>query len=216
MSQPLQRRTPSRRDRSLDLSVPHTGTPARSYPRRRSSPRLAEFDYCGGRRYHVVFLTKDRAPHLAAHRWAGLAVQQLHTSARLIAFAIDAYCVMPNHIHALVAGGAERVSSLFRYTHHFKQALGYVYKQTTKQQLWHRSYYDHVLRPEEPADAHARHILNNPVRAELVMVAADWASSGPAELLKACGEPDASEDLSPRAGRFRRELFVGIGNTFER
>ena len=105
---------------------------------------------------------------------------------------------MPDHIHALLEGEAALRSDLRRFAHRFKQALGFRFKQSTAKTLWHRSYYDHVVRPDEPLEAHAAYILGNPVRAGLVDTIDAWPFSGPPGMLAAPTETDRSEDLSLR------------------
>ncbi|MHB8685206.1 MAG: REP-associated tyrosine transposase [Dehalococcoidia bacterium] len=194
--------SPSRKDRSLDLSVsrvrPPVGTRRTSYPRRRPSPRLSGFDYTGGHAYHVVFLTDRRAAHFADPTWAEAAAAELAGAATRTGFGLKAYCVMPDHIHVLVEGDAALGSDLRRFAHRFKQQLGFRFKQATELTLWHRSYYDHVVRPDEPLDAHTAYILGNPVRAGLVDTVDAWPSSGPRDLIAAHGETDRSEDPSLR------------------
>ncbi len=200
--------TRTRTDRSLDLSRPvgYTDPP----PQRKSSPRLAGFAYRGGYQYHVVLSAASRTRPFAAHEWAELAVTVLYDVARDTSFAVDAYCVMPDHVHVLVSGDAAADSDLARFVHRYKQALGFKFKRATGAQLWHRSYYDHVLRPDEPAIVHASYIVSNPVAAGLVETAGAWPYSGPVELLQELTGEDRSEDLPLRvdelAQRMDREL----------
>jgi hypothetical protein len=117
---------------------------------------------------------------------------------------------MPDHVHALVAGDSGAGSSLARFVHRFKQVLGYEYRAATGRALWQRSYFDHVLRPDEAAEPHAESILLNPVRAGFVVSADEWPYSGPRHWfdlpsadLAPTGE-DRSEDLSLRGFQVER------------
>ena len=201
---------PTRRDRSSDLSLSRPA-PGDHYvtqpsnpdpPRRRSSPRAKGFEYVGGYRYHITMVTKDRIPAFAAARWAHSAARELERCAGQHAFELDAYCVMPDHVHALVAGDSGAGSSLGRFVHRFKQTLGYEYKMATGRALWQRSFFDHVLRTDEPAEPHADYILLNPVRAGLVESAEMWPYSGPRHWFASDNQgialtgEDRSEDLS--------------------
>jgi REP element-mobilizing transposase RayT len=191
-----------RKDRSSDLSASPVRTPVgtrhTSYPRRRSSPRAGNFDFTGGYAYHVVFLTDRRIRHFSAEVWARAATEELLAASTHTGFSLAAYCVMPDHIHALLEGDAALGSDLHQFAHRFKQALGFRFKQSTAKTLWHRSYYDHVVRPDEPLEAHAAYILGNPVRAGLVDTIDAWPFSGPPGMLAAPTETDRSEDLSLR------------------
>ena len=192
-----------RRDRSLDLSAPVVGngspspSPSMStcYPRRRSSPRMASFDYVGGHRYHVVVNTERRTSIFDDSRWARRAVEALVVAARATQFEIDAYCVMPDHVHFLAVGDAGEKSDLGSLVHRFKQALGFEFKRATGRSLWQRSYYEHVLRRDEPSLPYLAYILGNPIQAGFVDHADQWPHAGPPGALAELGA-DRSEDLS--------------------
>jgi REP element-mobilizing transposase RayT len=176
--------------------TPAPGTGRRSYPRRRSSSRLGGFDYTGGHRYHVVVITHNRTRVFDDPDWASRGVELLLTTARMTGFDIDAYCVMPDHIHFLAAGHAQEQSDLQTLAHRFKQKLGFEFRQASGRVLWQRSYYEHVLRPEEPLLPYVAYILGNPVRAGLVETVDQWPHSGPPEVLARSRDADRSEGLS--------------------
>lgn len=173
---------------------------------RRSSPRHASFPYRGGYKYHLVFLTYKREHLFASADWAVRAISHLLCTAADTNFEIEAYSVMPDHIHVLAAGDAGKESELQRFTRGFKQTLGFEYKRATGRQLWHRSYYDHVLRPGEPAQAHVAYILNNPVAAGFVETADRWPFSGPELMLPVATGLDRSKDLSLRVRQLTIEM----------
>jgi len=199
--------TGARTDRSLDLSSRGTSVDARSFEPRRSSPRMVSFPYRGGYRYHVVFTTRGFKPLLRGD-WADVAVGELATAAATTGFSIEAFCVMPNHVHTLVAGDAALDSDLKGFAHRFKQTLGFRFKQATGEQLWHRSYYEHVVRNNEPMLSHVAYILGNPVSAGLAETPADWPHCGPAEALEevSAALQDRSKDLSVRVEALAREF----------
>ena len=190
----------TRKDRSSDLSArsarPQTGTTATTYPRRRSSPRASGFDYTGGYAYHVVFLTDRRLRYFSEDVWARAAIDELVVSSARTGFTLTAYSVMPDHIHVLLEGDAALASDLSRFVHGFKQALGFRFKRSTAMTLWHRSYYDHIVRPDEPIAAHAAYILGNPVRGGLADTPDGWPYSGPPAIFAESEQADRSKDLS--------------------
>jgi len=83
---------------------------------------------------------------------------------------------MPDHLHLLLLG--EDKSSLHTFMKTFKQETSFKFRRTCNSPLWHRSYYDHVLRKEEALEEVALYILNNPVRAGLVDDYRSYAFSG--------------------------------------
>ncbi len=161
---------------------------------RKSSPRLEKFDYKGPFGYFLTSNTHERRPILV-NEWAQLSVDLLHESADDAKFGLLAYCFMPNHFHLLVEGLSED-SNLIRFMQRFKQITGFRYKQATGQNLWHRSFYDHVLREEDDPHQFADYLWGNPVRAGLFGDVISYPLSGPREFVEALG--DRSEALSVR------------------
>jgi len=149
---------------------------------RRSSPRLQSFDYTGPYAYSITINTDGSRPNFDNVRFLGFCVEALHERAALNAFEVLAYCFMPNHVHLRVAGLTE-TSRLKPFIQQFKQITGYAFKQEHGVSLWHRSYYDHVLRKEEDIHAVAAYIWGNPVRAGLVQSAEEYPHSGLSERL---------------------------------
>jgi REP element-mobilizing transposase RayT len=82
-------------------------------------------------------------------------------------FALVVYCIMPDHMHALLEGLSDH-ADFRQYVRLFKQRTSFDWKQAYGTQLWQRSYFDRVLRDDEDTISVARYILRNPVRAGLV------------------------------------------------
>jgi REP element-mobilizing transposase RayT len=82
-------------------------------------------------------------------------------------FAVVVYCLMPDHMHALLEGLADDAD--FREcVRVFKQCTSFEWKRVSGAKLWQRSYFDRILRADEDTISVARYILENPVRAKLV------------------------------------------------
>jgi REP element-mobilizing transposase RayT len=117
----------------------------------------------------------------------------LGASALRYGVAVPAYCLMPDHLHLLVAGITEGADQLL-WAKSFRRALN---RKLAPRRLQKQAY-DHLLRPDESnPDAFASlscYIGENPVRAGLVSHSQAWAYSG------ACiiGRPD----LDPRQPGF--------------
>jgi putative transposase len=133
-------------------------------PVRAKRPSLREFDYRGRHAYHVVIVTQDRVPRFT--RPSDVFVTSLQDTAGSCGFRLLAYCFMPEHLHMLVQG-QEDSSNLVRFVQRYKQLTAYEYKQRTASKLWQDSYFDRVLRSDEPLVTVAEHIFNNPVSAGL-------------------------------------------------
>ncbi len=91
-------------------------------------------------------------------------------------FRVFAYCFMPDHLHLLVEGSEG--SFVPDFVKEFKQLAGYRYRKLRRQDLWQKSYHDHVLRADEDTLDVARYIARNPVRAGLVEAARDYPFTG--------------------------------------
>ncbi len=134
------------------------------FPKR---PRLKDFDYIGTYAYFVTILTKDRGTYLKEVEVVDSLIGILVEKARSERFSVLAYCFMPDHLHLLVSGEDDN-SNLKKFISLFKQKSGYWFKKNYNKNLWHISYYDHILRKEESIENVALYILENPVRRGLV------------------------------------------------
>jgi putative transposase len=112
-------------------------------------------------------LTKDRVGWFSKTEIVDGLSNILTETARLEKFDILTYCFMPDHLHLLVSG-ADGKSDLKKFIILFKQKSGYWFKKNHNENLWHVSYYDHILRKEESIESVAMYILGNPVRKGLV------------------------------------------------
>jgi REP element-mobilizing transposase RayT len=139
----------------------------------RRSLRLTGASYVGYQRYFATTCTALRRP-VFAERWAATAVtERLRKDALLFDFALQAYCVMPNHVHLLIHAKSER-SDFRALMKHFKQMTGFAYKQQTRQRLWQVGYHERILRDDESSETVARYIVENPVRAGLTTALGEY------------------------------------------
>ena len=128
---------------------------------------LRGFDYRGAQRYFLTFCTHERARYFIDGRHVALVSQQFQRASREQAFAVIAYCFMPDHVHLLVTG--ERGDAdLKRFTKCAKQYSGFYFRQDTRLFLWQRYGFERVLRSDEATPAVARYTIANPVRARMV------------------------------------------------
>jgi len=134
------------------------------FPKR---PRLKDFNYSGTYAYFLTILTKDHTAYFKEAEVIDSLIDILIETARLERFDVLAYCFMPDHFHLLVIGKDDK-SNLKKFISLFKQKSGYWFKKNYNKNLWHISYYDHILRKEESIENVALYILENPVRKGLV------------------------------------------------
>jgi putative transposase len=120
--------------------------------------------------WHVTFDTAGRRPVLANYVVAELVVATLEDRCRKAGANLLLYCVMPDHVHALVVIEHDDLISIVRAV---KSILGRWWKsQGNQQDLWQRSFYDRGIRTERDSDEVIGYILKNPVDEGLV---ADWS-----------------------------------------
>jgi putative transposase len=139
--------------------------------------RLDGFDYVGQYRYFLTFCTRHRAPIFLDGSFAELVLAHFRRTAVDHSFSYLAYCLMPDHAHALVEGLAAD-ASLQRFVKSAKESSGRAYFRRKKRALWQEGYYERVLRKEDDARVVARYIIENPVRARLVEDASKYPFLG--------------------------------------
>jgi hypothetical protein len=116
---------------------------------------------------------------------------------------IHAYCVMPDHIHVLVASPSER-SNLIKFVETFKQETAVEFARKTNSRLSQFEYYDRILRSADSADRVAWYIWLNPVRKGLCRAPADYSFLGSftelgAKLLKGSAAAEWTPPWRPAA-----------------
>ena len=144
---------------------------------RHKNIRLGIQNYLGRRWYFVTICCQNRRRLFNTAKRAAWLLKHLRDNAQEYAFAIHAYCLMPDHLHFLAEGKNEQ-SNLMVFVEGFKQSTGFLYYSRTGGRLWQKKYYDHIVRQLESVDAIAWYIWMNPVRKELCDKPADYPFSG--------------------------------------
>jgi len=128
---------------------------------------LRTFDYVGLHRYSLTFCTESRRHVFTDRAAVDLVLSQILRAAEDEAFAVVAYCFMPDHVHLLVEALSES-SDCRAFIKPGKQFSGFHYSKKFTGRLWRRYGFERVLRNDETTLVVARHIFENPVRAGLV------------------------------------------------
>ena len=144
--------------------------------RRRQSTRLRGYDRQGGA-YFVTLCTERRRLLFGDVSNAEVqlnAIGQLVSSTwsalpdHYVGVGLDAFVVMPNHLHGLVVLSADAVISLPEVVHRFKSLTATRWRQMCRpaeeSRLWQRNYYDHVVRNEIDLARIRQYIAENPAR----------------------------------------------------
>ena len=148
---------------------------------RRSSPRLQDYDYRQEAYYFVTVCTRDHACRFGAIRngiicFSGSGSLVVETWLSLPSIEpdlhLDAWVVMPNHLHGIVALHAvagERPHDLSAIVGRFKAVSARAINRRLGREgepLWHRSFYDHIIRNDADLDRVRAYIAANPARWE--------------------------------------------------
>jgi REP element-mobilizing transposase RayT len=88
---------------------------------------------------------------------------------------LDAFCIMPNHVHMVV--GVERSdTSLYKILQSLKAFTARKCNELLGREgdFWQHESYDHIIRDEAELDRTVRYVLNNPVEAGLCGEWQNW------------------------------------------
>lgn len=143
----------------------------------RKNIRLPADNYVGQRAYFLTICCEHRRPLLSDAEIVACLIAILAQVANRLAFAIHAYCFMPDHVHFLCEGLTPE-SRLLNFAHQFKQRTEFEYRRRTGAPLWQFKYHDHILRRAESKDTVAWYIWMNPVRKSLCAEPFDFPLSG--------------------------------------
>ena len=136
--------------------------------RKQRSTRLKNFVYSKPFAYFITICTQERQPHFANPSIARVAMDTIREIGSNYGYKIYSFCVMPDHLHILV-NPSDSGMSLPKFMQILKSKIAVlILKQTGINQLWQKSYYEHVLRKSEDLLETVNYILNNPVRKGLV------------------------------------------------
>lgn len=163
-----------------------------AWRRRKPSIRLRGYDYARSGTYFVTICTQDRACIFGAVEASevklnsvGAMVSEVWSDLprRFAVITLDAWVLMPNHFHALVVLGRDEAPAPDDRTTAVRVSLGEVigaFKSITthryiqgvhagrwppfRRRLWHRNYYERIIRSADALERVRRYIALNPAR----------------------------------------------------
>jgi putative transposase len=139
--------------------------------------RLHRVSYKGQSWYFVTLCCAGKRPVFANAKNAAWLVDILRKQSCAYRFAVQAYCVMPDHFHVLVSG-LDPTSSLLAFIKNLKLTTSREYQRNFGEVLWQKKFYDHILRPQDNAAGVAGYIWMNPVRKGLCRDPRQYPYSG--------------------------------------
>jgi len=125
--------------------------------------RLAASQYAGQRWYFLTLCCENRRPVFAVPEHAHMLHGALRDVSVSMQFSVYAYCIMPDHLHALVHG-LQTTSDLLAFVKRLKQNTGYEFRKQFHGNLWQKKFHDHILRGNDAVESVAAYIWMNPVR----------------------------------------------------
>ena len=135
--------------------------------------RLPDECYRSRQACFITVCTSYRQPRLVYPDTADAVTEQLMKRSAANAIEIAAYCLMPDHLHALLLLDGPR-GHIRLCIERFKQITGYAHARRTGGRLWQPSYFDHTLRSEDAVLPTVAYIVNNPVLAGYVALPETW------------------------------------------
>ena len=135
-----------------------------------------------GQTCFLTHVTYNRAPILVEHfDLLRSALEKVQASQGL---RIDAWVVLPDHMHMLVKHNRQNISDFVR---NFKLSFSLSYQhrqQLTGGRLWQYRFWDHVIRDQEDLNRHIDYIHYNPVKHGLCDSPFEWRFSSASQFLK--------------------------------
>jgi putative transposase len=149
-------------------------------PRKRA-PRLAGYDYSRNGAYFITICTQGRICYFGniadGDMIPNAAGDMLMTGwdellNKYPMLALDAFVVMPNHVHGvLLLHASPSAPSLSQIVQWFKTMMTNAYLRGVKEEgwqpyvgkLWQRSFYDHIIRNKQSLATIRKYIVNNPI-----------------------------------------------------
>ena len=157
----------------------------------RHSIRLKEYDYSQNGYYFVTICTKDREYYLEEIVNGKVELSDVGNIAQecweempehFENVILDTHVMMPNHFHGIAMiennhhdycrGGVTpplhrcTLGQIIAYFKYRTTKLVNVIRQTPDVPLWHRNYYEHVIRNEIELNAYREYMINNPLQWE--------------------------------------------------
>ena len=139
--------------------------------------RLPDADYVGRKLVSFTVCERRRSRGLATPAVTGAIRAALESSVAKHHCVVPLYVVMPDHVHLAILGETE-TSNARKAMDAFKLRTGRWFRDHRPNLGWQRSYWDHIVRSHESANAHLRYLAANPCRAGLAEDIYSWPFTG--------------------------------------
>ena len=160
----------------------------------RRSLRLPAYDYSWPGAYFVTVCTKQRRCLLGAIREGRLVLNEAGSTVyrawtglaeRWPQYVLDAFVVMPNHVHAVLMLGSDTGVTLGEVVRRLKAASTLlIHHQGLLDFAWQRNYHEHIIRSDESLLVIRRYIASNPQMWPFDVDNPDRVGGSPADLAR--------------------------------
>jgi putative transposase len=126
--------------------------------------RLKDFDYTSPRPYLITICSRNKEALFINDKLNQLIIECLMEEKKKAGFKIFVYCLMPNHLHLLLAPSAKEIS-VSEFIGAFKSKttrIGWEYGISGK--MWQGRFHDRIVRKRKDLKTIGEYILDNPVR----------------------------------------------------
>lgn len=147
----------------------------------RKPTRLRKYDYSKNGVYFITLCTEKRAnilsdivggdalgaPRVQLSQIGKIVEKHILTTNHIQGVSVDAYVIMPNHIHMLLRiseNGSPRASTPTAIVPRAIAALKRFVHMEVGFKIFQRSYHDHIIRDEQDYLNHLEYIKNNPLK----------------------------------------------------
>jgi REP-associated tyrosine transposase len=141
--------------------------------------------------YFITFSTWQRRRLFVIEPYAQLFLKTIYHYKRQEAFRLNAFVLMPEHVHLLILPQTtlERAVQLIKggFSHAFGSEFG-----RTKE-IWQRGFTDHRIRDAMDFEMHRTYIHQNPVKRGLVQSASEYRYSSAFPRFRLDSYPSAAE-----------------------
>ena len=155
----------------------NSGFDPKTYTRRNSN-RLPSYDYRSSGAYFVTICTHKRQRVLEIPIIRTALHEKWHQLPnRFESVRLDEFVIMPDHVHCILwlDGSVKNAPTLGSVVGALKAWVAIAWRNYHKEKnipcishLWHKDYYEHVIRNEEDLELTREYILNNPLKALLM------------------------------------------------
>jgi len=145
---------------------------------KRKQIRLKDFDYAAPRPYLITICSRNKESIFINEELNQLIIKCLLEEKKRARFNIFVYCLMPNHLHLLLAP-LDKETSVSEFIGAFKSKTTRIaWDFGFSGKLWQGRFHDRIVRKREDLKTIGQYLLDNPVRKGLSIKWQDYKYLG--------------------------------------